>query len=784
MAVIVRMSEESAYNPDNDSLSISNEQEKVNDGFELIHTNLWDIVTGAGDLIEAGGNSAGSSYVKISKDVLNDNTKTVLLSKFVVQAPFRAALALTLSQRLHGQRFMFEFVGVDKNGNVDANVPAISPIVASSIQQTTTVLSITTATAHGLNPGDRLVTYGASDSRLNYSELIVATVTSSTAFTCTATGSGTIPSLSAGACTGFILEIDPFDLADNAYGLAMEGLTATQEVIMSRANKSSYLPSTPITFGTTAAVVGLATPFSDSLQPSTIFDIRYKHEGIITRSFPIDSLAVGSGNNRRSQLIPDIAKNYKIRIRAINHKDMTRPVAKIVSATKSGTTTATIVTDVAHNLTTGDLVTLYGMRDQTNFANLTTATAVATVVNGTTFTIAFGGSFSGVSYGGTVIRHTSSQPANTLAQSIQSMSRTGNLLTLVGSAAWTALSVGQTVNLHGIYDTTGAAFPQYEGVYKVASVATTNLVLYSVGADYGSINVGGSVLVRTDLRLHFFRILAYSRNIVDVDGSIGNTADLQDSLPVAITNAPAVTATVAGGAAHDAAVSGSPVRLAGRALTANYTAVSTGDTADLVTTLAGALVNKPFSIPDLDFMFAAPKGGILNTATPLQVKEAAAAGIRNYLTALDLFSEALTSAAELEVREPDIACSSQTIASNILTTAAAHNLAIGDTVVPTASTVTGLTAGVTYFVLTAPSGTTLTLSATRGGSTLAISGTGVTATFHKYLYSVKIPTTGMSRFIEFPTPLRGSVNTALQIQTITASGAGAVFANGQGFTAP
>jgi len=105
-------------------------------------------------------------------------------------------------------------------------------------------------------------------------------------------------------------------------------------------------------------------------------------------------------------------------------------------------------------------------------------------------------------------------------------------------------------------------------------------------------------------------------------------------------------------------------------------------------------------------------------------------------------------------------------------------------VVFTASTVTGISTGVTYYVLTTPATTTITLSATRGGSTLAISGTGVTATFHKVLWMTRIPTTGVTpRALQFLVPLRGSVNTALQLQTATASGAGAVYASLQGFAA-
>ena len=240
-----------------------------------------------------------------------------------------------------------------------------------------------------------------------------------------------------------------------------------------------------------------------------------------------------------------------------------------------------------------------------------------------------------------------------------------------------------------------------------------------------------------------------------------------------------------GGAAEDAAAGTNPLTVGGVVRTAVApTTLVAGDAARLTMTSGAAAVISPYSVPDVSWQTPAPVGGILNTATAFQVKEAAGALLSNYLTSMDLYSEVLTNATDLRIREPDLTCASQTIATNILTVSATHNLRIGDAVVFTASTVTGITAGVTYFVLTLPAATTITLSATRGGSTLAISGTSVTATFHKVLWMIRIPTTGAApRYIEFPVPLRGSVNTAMQIQTVTASGVGAVYANVQGFVA-
>lgn len=252
-----------------------------------------------------------------------------------------------------------------------------------------------------------------------------------------------------------------------------------------------------------------------------------------------------------------------------------------------------------------------------------------------------------------------------------------------------------------------------------------------------------------------------------------------------VTTVTTVGALTGGGAAEDAAAGTNPVTVGGVVRTAvSPVTLVAGDAARATMTAGAAMVMHPYSVPEVSWQTPANVGGILNTATPLQIREAAGASLCTYVTAIDFLSEALTNATDLRVREPDLTCASQTIATNILTVSVTHNLRIGDAVVFTASTVTGISTGVTYYVLTTPAATTITLSATRGGSTLTISGTGVTATFHKVLWMTRIPTTGATpRQVVFNVPLRGSVNTILQAQTSTASGAGAVYLSAQGFIA-
>lgn len=101
------------------------------------------------------------------------------------------------------------------------------------------------------------------------------------------------------------------------------------------------------------------------------------------------------------------------------------------------------------------------------------------------------------------------------------------------------------------------------------------------------------------------------------------------------------TSMLNGQSAHDAAIAGTPVRIAGRALSAAYATVSTGDTADLMTTLQGVLTTRPYTIPELEWSYASAAGGIVNT-TDVALAAAAGAGLRRYIKSLQLQNTAAT----------------------------------------------------------------------------------------------------------------------------------------------
>ncbi len=90
--------------------------------------------------------------------------------------------------------------------------------------------------------------------------------------------------------------------------------------------------------------------------------------------------------------------------------------------------------------------------------------------------------------------------------------------------------------------------------------------------------------------------------------------------------------TATGPAAHDAVISGSPVRIGARAVTTNYTPVAAGDVADVATTLTGAQVVKLNAPYGAQWRY----NGTLTTTADVALRAAQGAGIFNALTDLVL----------------------------------------------------------------------------------------------------------------------------------------------------
>lgn len=70
----------------------------------------------------------------------------------------------------------------------------------------------------------------------------------------------------------------------------------------------------------------------------------------------------------------------------------------------------------------------------------------------------------------------------------------------------------------------------------------------------------------------------------------------------------------------------------------------------LLGSVAHGLVARPFALPSVDWSYAAAAGGIVNN-TAVTIKAAAGAGVRNYITSIDVINIHATVATEFSIRD-------------------------------------------------------------------------------------------------------------------------------------
>jgi hypothetical protein len=497
----------------------------------------WNLTKDSGDIVQLDGNAVSASYLVISKDPLTTGGVTTVETVDSYLFPLETAVGLSMSQRVLGQELSMELV------STETPLPSPADVAISSASQTTTTLTVTTTTAHGLIPGMRIGIYGCVDSRLNYPSLVVATITSATVFTATAGPGGTIPSgtLSGGAA-GFVYVRSALGGAQNGVSEIFENTSATNASIYTRAASGDSLPSGTlggnqgITVATTAGTQAIVSPYTYAWLPATEYRFIAQSDRLQVLDAPVDTANAPTSRILRTQVVLDSSKQYKLRFRFTNNNGLTVPTAKIVSAVKSGSTTATITTDVPHGLTTSDYVVIYGIGDQTSFVNLTSQAVVASTPTSTTFTIVFGASATTTSAGGMVARvQGANVPAAFTTIVASQASSTSTDLTLLGSGSW-AFAIGDYVNVYGLRNRSTGADLGFDGAYKVVSQVTSTLVLEPLaGTTLPSpltlTSTGGTVIKRTDARLAFVRISDYVRERVEVQPNGAAAA----SVPVVTT---------------------------------------------------------------------------------------------------------------------------------------------------------------------------------------------------------------------------------------------------------
>lgn len=535
---------------------------KFRDAFEDYTPGVnWNQVLGSNDLIHVDGNAAGTSYLVISKCPLSAGTESSITSDLEFSLPVELAVGLGMSQRTLGQEFAMEIV------DAGTPLPDVVDLAIDSISQATTILTVNTVLAHGLSVGKSIGITGCSDSRLNFQSIVVASVPSPTQFTVTGGPSGAIASLTITNPTGAkgsVFFRERLGRAQNGISQIFENATVTQSSLYIRSESGDALPSGviaaahPVTVGTTAPVQLVTSPFQYAFAPTTEFRIFAQADRVQWADSSIDAISQTTNRLLRTQVCTDPNVSYKFRIRAVNAKSLTVPNAQIVSAVKSGTTTATITTDVAHNLVAGDLVTVYGIANQaaTAFPNLVVATAVGSIISPTSFAIVIGTAATVTSYGGLVAKVQSGLLPSALgynavvpqSATLSTLSDGTRQLVLVGSGTWAGLSIGDGVSLVGVRNIVDGASLGIDGAWKVANFVTTALTLVPMPgntppANFALTNCGGAVIKRTEMRVSFVRIFDFERQRVEMLAR--PTGDLAAAMPVVLQGGTtAVTGTL------------------------------------------------------------------------------------------------------------------------------------------------------------------------------------------------------------------------------------------------
>ena len=150
----------------------------------------------------------------------------------------------------------------------------------------------------------------------------------------------------------------------------------------------------------------------------------------------------------------------------------------------------------------------------------------------------------------------------------------------------------------------------------------------------------------TDLRLQFVSISDYAELTTAITAGRANAVAGQ-GIGVNVLSAAAPALSVVGGQARNTA--GAVPVLAATGYSANPVAVTTARGVDLLATLIGAIVTKPYAIPEADWTYAGPLAGIA-TGSDTAVQAAGGAGIRRYVTGIQVQNASAT-ATEFQIRD-------------------------------------------------------------------------------------------------------------------------------------
>ena len=432
--------------------------------------------------------------------------------------------------------------------------------------------------------GDWVNITGFADSRINYSNACIAFISADRkTISVTFSNEAALPSLAIAAITptlgtAKIQFYNNMSGARNGFGIRFTGASSTSAAIVSIFGGDDNQTSGTLRGDQRTTVANYAPNYVSGAawgQYEVRASSRYRLETTPSAATLYDKPEQSASqwslrDTPRTSVKPASGALLYPRFRLYKPVNMTRPIGKIVSISKAGTTTATINLHAApaEALAVGNVVALYGVRDQTNFVNSTVT--ITAVLSPTQFQAVVGSAVTATSYGGSVsiVNGGAAQPGIIAQQVTSVVSRVAegsNWLDVIGGATWSGLSLGDYVDLYGVRESTAGTDVGVDGAWEVAHLSTTTMVLKPVFDIAGnrispalgtlaSVNCGGTVLIRPTLRAHNLSVSSWTETQVQIDGQ--GTSDQRKALPIygmggsiGVTQGTAASVGTAGGGA-------------------------------------------------------------------------------------------------------------------------------------------------------------------------------------------------------------------------------------------
>ena len=543
--------------------------------------NFAGVDTAGGDFVTEVSGLNGQAIVAISGSPLTTGESAAVNAQQVLQP-----CALEVAASFVRTGISFATASLFANGPagqdpVPAPINIVSCYQSSAVQGAAynatagTVMHLTLATALPADSannrvfiGDWINITGLVDNRLNYPNACINYISPDrTVIAVGFSDEAALPSLAVATITPTLgtAKVNFYNNmsgARNGFGLRLTGTTATSAAIVSifggddNQVSGTLLGDHRVTIGTTAPTYVSGGNFGQyELRASTRFMLETTPSAASLLDKSEQTLTSWTARDiPRTSVKPSSGAALTPRFRLFKPVSMSRPIAKIVSAVKTGTTTATVTTAAAHGLVTNQWVTVKGARDVTNFAALTTPVQI-TVTGATTFTLVWGAAVTATTYGGSVvIANGGRDQPGIIGQTVSSVAsrvaQGDNWLDVVGSATWAGVNLGDYVDLHGVRaDLTGADLG-LDGAWEVAHLATTTMTLRPVFniesarvspalGTLASTNAGGTVILRPTIRAHDISVRAWAETNMAIDGQ--GTVRVDKAMPVQVVNTPAVT---------------------------------------------------------------------------------------------------------------------------------------------------------------------------------------------------------------------------------------------------